>query len=49
MLMKNDLSFDVVVIGGGKHSVKYNPITKKWTYGTRCKRTIYHDKFCKTH
>lgn len=35
---------------GGKHSVKYNPITKKWTYGTMCKKTKLHNsKYCKIH
>jgi hypothetical protein len=35
---------------GGKISVKYNPITKKWTYGTQCKKyTIDSSQFCKIH
>jgi len=35
---------------GGKKSVKYNPINKKWSYGTQCKRYKLHNSmFCKTH
>ena len=35
---------------GGKDSVKYNPITKKWTYGTLCsKKKIHNSDYCKTH
>ena len=35
---------------GGKHSVKYNPITKKWTYGTQCMRnSINNSDYCLTH
>jgi hypothetical protein len=35
---------------GGKHTVKYNPITKKWYYGTRCTRyTNNNNQLCKTH
>tara|TARA_Y100000022_G_C13059245_1_gene288075 strand:- start:184 stop:633 length:450 start_codon:yes stop_codon:yes gene_type:complete len=35
---------------GGKESVKYNPITKKWTYGTLCKKhRIKNSNYCKTH
>ena len=35
---------------GGKHTVKYNPITKKWTYGTQCMRnSINNSDYCLTH
>ena len=34
---------------GGKHTVKYNPITKKWTYGLQCSRTKSHGHYCLTH
>ena len=35
---------------GGKQSIKYNPITKKWTYGTLCKKQkINGSNYCKIH
>jgi len=35
---------------GGKQFVKYNPLTKKWTYGYRCKRySIINSQYCLTH
>lgn len=35
---------------GGKKFVKYNPLTKKWTYGFQCKRkTIQNKQYCLTH
>ena len=35
---------------GGKHSVKYNPITKKWSFGTQCMRnSINNSHYCLTH
>ena len=35
---------------GGEESVKYNPITKTWKYGTRCKKHIHNkEKYCLTH
>ena len=35
---------------GGTHTVKYNPITKKWSYGTQCTRnSIKNSHYCLTH
>lgn len=34
---------------GGEKSVKYNIITKKWTYGTQCSRYKFREKYCLTH
>ena len=34
---------------GGKKSVKYNPINKKWYYGTLCSRYKSHGNYCLTH
>lgn len=35
---------------GGKKYVKYNPITKQWTYGYQCTRnSIHNSPFCLTH
>ena len=35
---------------GGKQFVKYNPLTKKWTYGFRCKKySIVNSQYCHAH
>ena len=35
---------------GGEKSVRYNPITKKWSYGIQCsKYKIPNSNFCKIH
>jgi hypothetical protein len=34
---------------GGEKSVKYNIITKKWTYGTQCSRYKFRENYCLTH
>lgn len=34
---------------GGPSSVKYNPHTQKWIYGTRCKRKAINSKYCTIH
>jgi hypothetical protein len=34
---------------GGEESVKYNPISKKWSYGTQCSRHKSNGDYCLTH
>jgi hypothetical protein len=34
---------------GGKSSVKYNPLTKKWIYGTQCKKYSVKNNYCLMH
>lgn len=35
--------------GGNKNNVKYNPIQKKWYYGTRCSRMKRQSSYCLMH
>ena len=34
---------------GGPSSVKYNPVTKKWYYGTQCKKNGVKNNYCLMH
>ena len=34
---------------GGPSSVKYNPVTKKWYYGTQCKKNSVKNNYCLMH